>query len=199
MPADTGLYSVTYQVMDNSQDPFYSQPHHQPHPHGPSPAHVPATAAPPAGQIGPRSVEYVFLMIVLLTTAASLIFVLTTLVNGHLPGGSVDFNEIALPTAALIISLPVWAVLVWDTRRAELHNPRLLDDPYKKRSVQVIKILAFITCFFTLISLVYHIFTHATDPASGSLAELFYDAFVILAVAGGILSYYLVNERKRGW
>lgn len=109
-------------------------------------------------------------------------------------GGSVNFSSLAFPAASLVIALPVLAVLLIDLEKAELKNPALVSDPYKVRSAQFVKAVAFTTCFFTLISLVYGIFTNVADN-SGSLARLLVDVFVILVVAGGILAYYIVNER----
>src|SRR5665213_2775952 len=138
--------------------------------------------------LSPRGVEYVFMTIALLTGALSLVVALILLINGN-----VNFGDVALPTAALLISLPVFTWLFLSLKWAEIRDPKLALDPSKRRSTQFIKIIAFSTCFFTLIDFVYAIFAKAGGNYGGSFGRLFLDVIVILAVAGGILAYYLVD------
>lgn len=153
--------------------------------------HQPVAPQPVIQVLSPRGVEYVFLTIALLTGGLSLIAILILLISGN-----TDFAALAFPTAALLIALPVFAGLFLRLKQAELKDPRLALDPSKRRSTQFTKIIAFATCFFTLISFVYAIFARAGGNYSGSFFKLFLDVLVILLVAGGILAYYWIDEYR---
>jgi hypothetical protein len=181
-------------IMENNT-PFSFD--HQPHERR---AHVPHQALAgsnpkQAVQIGPRSAEYIFLMISFVMVAASTITVLIIWVNSKFFHGWTDFSSMALPAAALVVGLPVFALLLVDVKRAELKDPRLRSDPYKIRTTQLIKVLAFITCFFALIWFMYAVFNQASSVDGTPLGRLFTDILIILSVAGGTLGYYLLTER----
>jgi hypothetical protein len=159
--------------------------------YGFSPGPIPMAPQPVVQVLSPRGVEYVFLTIALLTGGLSLIGILILLVNGN-----TDFGALAFPTAALLIALPVFAWLFLHLKQAELKDPQLSFDPSKRRSTQFTKIIAFATCFFTLIGFVYAIFAKAGGNYKGSLVRLFLDVLVILVVAGGILAYYWIDEYR---
>jgi hypothetical protein len=112
----------------------------------------PATVAPIAvvRVLSPRGVEYVFLTIALFTGAASLTGDLISLLNGK-----TDFSVLAFPTAALVVSLPVFAWLFLRLKKAEFRNPSLKLDPSKRRSTQFIQITTFVICFFSGIGFLY--------------------------------------------
>lgn len=138
-----------------------------------------------------RGVEYVFLIFALIVASISLGAVLISLINGH-----TDFSVLAYPTAALIVSLPVFALLFLRLKKAENLNPALASDPSKRRSTQFIQIYAYIICLFTLIGIVSQVFTKMSSSNYGSLSKLMLDALVILVIAGGILSYYWRDEHR---
>ncbi len=151
----------------------------------------PAVAPQPVVQVlSPRGVEYVFLTIVLFTGAVNLIAALVILINGN-----IDFSLLAFPTAALLVTVPAFAWLFLRLKRAELANPQLALDPSKRRSTQFIKVISFTTCLFTLIGFLFGLFIKIGGNYNGSFVKFFFDMLVILAVAGGILAYYWVNER----
>jgi len=152
----------------------------------------PADVAPqPVVQVlSPRGVEYVFLTIVLFTGAINLIAALVILINGN-----IDFSALAFPTAALVVTVPVFAWLFLRLKRAELTNPQLALDPSKRRSTQFTKVISFATCLFTLIGFIFGIFIKIGGNSNASMVKLFLDVLVILVVAGGILAYYWINER----
>lgn len=159
----------------------------------------PAPAVPNhASRTVSRNVAYIFSTIALLTAATSLTIILTTWVNGSFTKNGVSFDVIAFPAAALIVALPVFTTLLMDLERAEQKNPRLKSSPYKRYSAQFAKVVAFITCFFTLIGLVFGIFLHASASSDGNwLPRLFVDSLIILAVAGGVLAYSAMNDRHK--
>jgi Domain of unknown function (DUF5671) len=178
--------------MENSTPFSFDHPPHQRR------AHIPYQAlagSKPATQISPRSAEYIFLMISFLMVAASTITVLIVWANGKFFHGWTDFSSMALPAAALVVGLPVFALILIDLKRAELKDPGLQSDPYKLRTTQFNKVLAFVTCFFTLIWFVYSVFNQAGSANGTPLGRLSVDTLIILSVAGGTLAYYLLTER----
>jgi hypothetical protein len=194
---------------DNQQFPPES-PHggaqHRPKPHsfslssvfGPPPSGQPGFRPPvevapqPVVQVlSPRGVEYVFLTITLFTGAINLIVVLLVLING-----SPNYDVLAFPTAALLVTVPVFSWLFLRLKKAELKNSQLALDPSKRRSTQFTEIIAFATCFFTLITFIFYIFAKAGGNYKGSMFKMFLDVLVILVVAGGVLAYYWFNEHQ---
>lgn len=173
--------------MENSYQP--PQDHQERAQHVPAP-HPGAPSKGKTGRTGLRGVEYIFLTIALVTAASSLIIVLNNWINSSFLGGQTDFYTMAFPVSALIISLPVFALLLMDVTRAE-RRAGAGRNPYKVWCSQIIRIIAFATCFFTLIWLIYGIFLHAGGEDQASLSILIVDSAVVVAVAGGILGYYM--------
>jgi len=138
-----------------------------------------------------RGVEYVFLTIALVIASISLGALLIALLNGHY-----DFSVLAYPTAALVVSLPIFALLFLRLKKAENLNPSLAMDPSKRRSTQFMQIYSYIICFLTLIGVVSGIFANMSGSFSGSIVKLILDALVVLVIAGGILFYYWRDEHK---
>jgi hypothetical protein len=162
--------------------------HHQPH------NHYPATAEPsPTGYSGARSIEYVFMTIALLATALGLILTLILSTSGSFREGS-TLSGVAYPVAMLTIALPLYAWLLFDLKRAELHDPSLSRSIYRRLSNQLVRVVTFTTCFFTVIGLVFGIFAHAAADNAGSVGHLFLNSFFIVLVAGAILAYYMRYE-----
>lgn len=138
-----------------------------------------------------RGIEYVFLTFALVIASISLGAVIISLINGHY-----DFNVLAYPTAALLVSVPIFALFFLRLKKAENLNPSLVLDPSKRRSTQFIQIYTYIICFLTLIGIVSEIFAKMAGNYAGSIVKLILDGLVILIIAGGILFYYWRSEHK---
>jgi hypothetical protein len=138
-----------------------------------------------------RGVEYVFLIFALIVGSISLGAVIISLINGHS-----DFNSLAYPTAALIVSVPVFAYLFLRLKKAELLNPAMATDPSKRRSTQFIQIYSYIICFLTLVGIIAEVFSKISGSYKGSILKLILDAIVVLVIAGGILVYYWRDEHR---
>lgn len=175
--------------MENSHEQPFSYQHGE----------QPVPAAPKQhGQAASRSVAYVFSAITLLTVAVNLTIVLIAWANSAFTDNGISFDVIAFPAAALVVALPVFTGLLMDLERAELKNPRLKSSPYKKYSAQFVKFVALVTCFFTLIALVFGIFLHAAANSDGGwLPRLFTDVLIILAVAGGVLAFAIMSDHRK--
>ncbi|MBA2278978.1 hypothetical protein H0V99_00865 [Candidatus Saccharibacteria bacterium] len=138
-----------------------------------------------------RGVEYAMMSILLWFGAASLITILASLIMG----GS-GFESMAFPISVLLVCLPGFAWLFIRLRRIELADPKLRLEPSKRRFSQITQILAFLTCFFSIVGLVYTLVSAAGGEEVDSLGKVVGVVAVILAVAGGILVYYWFDEHK---
>ncbi len=184
------------------QQPVYEAPASVPQQQWQSPAPTPTPAPQPAVSeplhpmpvvkvLSPVGVEYVFLTIALFVSAGALMGVLLLLVNG-----GTEFSSLAFPTATLVVSVPVFALLFLRLKKMELRNPALQLDPSKRRSTQFTQIVAFIVSLFTLIGLVFSVFAKLGGQGSVSIGKAFLDALCVLVVAGGIFYYYWRDEHK---
>lgn len=139
-----------------------------------------------------RGLEYWMMTLALWVGAFSLTGVLLAVING----GS-NFEVLAFPVSALVVSFALFAFFFLRLKKAELMNPSLRFDPSKRRMSQVTQILAYLAGFVSLIGIVYSIIAKLGGGYDGSVGKLLLDFVVILVVAGGILYYYWVDEHKR--
>jgi hypothetical protein len=127
----------------------------------------------------------------LVVAAIGLISVLLALVNG-----GTDFAVLAMPAAALAISVPLFAMLFLHLKGLELRNPALKLDPSKRRTTQFIQIVAYITSMLTLIGFVFSLFAKIGGTGNVSIGKAALNALCVLVVAGGILVYYWFDEHR---
>lgn len=138
-----------------------------------------------------RGVEYAMMSILLWFGAGSLIFILIALIQG---GNS--FETLAFPLALLLVTTPGFAYLYLRLRRAELADPSLRLEASKRRYSQITQIVAFLTCFFNIVTVVYMLLSIAGGTEGVSIGKTLGSAVAVLAVAGGILAYYWVDEHR---
>ncbi len=138
-----------------------------------------------------RGVEYAMMSILLWFGAGSLITVLVTLVMG-----GTDFDNLAFPVSMLLVCLPAFAWLFLRLRKAELDDPALRLEPSKRRFSQITQILSFLTCFFTIVTVIYTLVSKVGGNDVGNIGKVLGVSAVILAIAGGILTYYWFDEHK---
>lgn len=142
--------------------------------------------------LSPRGIEYVFLSVALISGAFALAAILLSLINS-----SFSFSVIALPVAALVVSVPIFSWLFLREKRAESTNPELKLDASKRRVTKFMQILSFFICFFTLIGLVYSILSELAGNLHTSLTKIILDVLVVEVIAGGILFYYWRDEHLK--
>lgn len=160
---------------------------------------APAAQAVPASMIpqpvvnvlSPRGVEYVFLVISLFTAAFGLAGGLLAAVNGAL-----SFSGLSFPTALLIVSLPIFSWLFLRLKKAELLDPNAALDASKRRSTQTTQIICFLIVLFSLIGLVAALMAKMGGSLGESIGKVILDVLVLVAVFGGILTYYWRDEHK---
>jgi hypothetical protein len=138
-----------------------------------------------------RGVEYAMMSMLLWFGAGSLIFTLISIINGF-----DGFDALAFPIAMLLVCLPGFGYLFLRLRKAELDDPSLRLEASKRRLTQITQILAFLTCFFNIVTVVYLLLGVAGGNEIDSIGKVLGSAAVVLLVAGGILYYYWVDEHK---
>src|SRR3989338_1925973 len=138
-----------------------------------------------------RGVEYAMMTFSLWLVAGSVIWVLIALING-----GTSFKMLVLPTAILIACVPVFGYLFMRLKREELANPDLRFDPSKRRLSQFTEIIAFAACLFNVIGFIYLLLQKAAGETAPTIVKSFLTMLIVLVVAGGILTYYWLDEHK---
>jgi FtsH-binding integral membrane protein len=96
----------------------------------------------------------------------------------------------------LLVCLPAFSWLFLRLRKAELDNPALRLEPSKRRFSQITQILSFLTCFFTIVTVVYSLISAAGGEDVGGIGKILGVGAIILIIAGGILTYYWFDEHR---
>ena len=191
-----------------------SSPHHQPHPQ-PLPVEnqpqVPIVPTPGLSNtdmgfgsattglqpvpvvkvLSTRGVEFAMMTIAMWVVAGTIGWIILSLVNG-----SNSYNDLVVPMSALITGLPIFAFLFLRSRKAELADPSLKMEPSKRRWTQLSQMLAFVICFSNIGFFVYAILQHFGSGSAPSIGKELINLVVVLAIAGGILTFYWADEHK---
>ena len=138
-----------------------------------------------------RGVEYAMMTFSLWLIAGSIIWALIALVYG-----GTSFKALVLPTAILIACMPVFGYLFIRLKREEIANPNLRFDPSKRRLSQFTQIIAFAACLFNVIGFIYLLLQKAAGETGPTIVKSFLTMLIVLVVAGGILTYYWLDEHK---
>lgn len=141
-----------------------------------------------------RGVEYGMMSITLWVLASTLAWLLLNLVNG-----SRSFDYLVVPTSALVVCLPFFAWLFLRLKKAELANPSLVHEPSRRRWSQTTQFVAFVAVLINLIVFVYQMLSRfGTDKKpSETILKQTLSMLVVLAIAGGILVYYWVEDHRK--
>jgi hypothetical protein len=154
---------------------------------------------PTAQQYTSRGLEYVILFIALAVSALSLGSILNSTVNNVYGGGDSVPQVASFATAALVVSLPIFALLFLRLKRAEARDPELLRNHFPKRSMTMLLIITFLIGIGNIIYFVYSIITNGTSSdsynwlGSQSATDIlgnFMHLLVTLVIAGSIFAYY---------
>ena len=149
-----------------------------------------------------RGLEYIIMFIALGVTAISLGLVLHSLVDGLM--GSTDSlyeGVVSYATSALVVGLPVFAILFLRLKKAELADSSLYHDPSRKHAVQLTLVITFIIGIGKVISYVYSLLNagngsvsaYGTNPnVGGNLVH----TLITLGIAGGIFTYYWYDSHR---
>lgn len=185
---------------DNPQLPHQPEPPTPPHPAhpvqlGPEPTKlerpVDDKPIPVLEVLSVRGVEYGMMTIVLWIGAITLAWIALNMLNG-----SRGFNYIVIPTAALVVCVPVFGFFFLRLKKAELANPSMRLDPSKRRWSQITQIIAYTAVLINLIYFAYVVLQHASGGSNTSIGKSLINLVVILVIAGGILAYYWHDEHR---
>lgn len=138
-----------------------------------------------------RGVEYGMMTIALWVAATTLAWIILNMLNG-----SSGFDSVVVPTAGLIVCLPVFGLLFLRLKKAELTSPELRLDPSKRRWSQTTQFLTYLALLINFIYFVYAILQHFSDDKAPAIGKSLINLVVILVIAGGILFYYWRDEHR---
>lgn len=149
-----------------------------------------------------RGLEYIIMFIALGVTALALGLVLHNLVD-MLTGVTEGFYEslVSYATAALIVGMPVFLVLFLRLKRAELRDKSIMNDPSRKRAIQLTLIITFLVGIWKVISYIYSLLNVGTQNYSDygvnpTIGGNFAHTLITLLIAGGIFAYYWRDSHK---
>lgn len=139
-----------------------------------------------------RGLEYFMMAISLWLGAGGLLWGILSVLNNT--GSSLSI--LAMPASLAVVGILLFSAFFIRLKRAELRDPGLRFDPSKRRTTQITQIFAFLVCVFNIIAFVYTVFTILGGESSASLGKAAINLLVVLAIAGGILAYYWIDEHR---
>jgi hypothetical protein len=143
-----------------------------------------------------RGVEYAIMFIALGSSAIALGFLLHNMVNRALLNTrSFEDSFVSISSAALLVSLPIFALLFLRLKRAELKDATLYHDPSRRKAIQLTLIITFLIGLYVVISYVYSLLNSAND--TNVVANLLHAA-ITLFICGGIFAYYWQDIHVEG-
>lgn len=165
-----------------------------------SPANDPK---PVVQALSTRGLEYTIMFISLAVFALSLGWILHSLINGATGTSNWVDNSVSFATAALIVSLPIFAFLFLRLKKAEIANSQLHDDPSRHRAIQIMLVLTFLVGLGNIITFLYSLLNGGNATAgtidSSTATTIVGNALhllVTLAIAGTIFGYYWYEEHR---
>ncbi|HSX02936.1 MAG TPA: DUF5671 domain-containing protein [Candidatus Saccharimonadia bacterium] len=152
-----------------------------------------------------RGLEYTIMFLALGVTAVSLGALLHNVVDlGFGRGDNANDSFISFAASALIVGLPIFALLFLRLKRAELAEPGIRADASRRHAVQLTLIVTFIWGLFRLVTYIYSLMNGtssdyflgvaANTPAFAS----FLHTLVTVGIAGSIFAYYWRDEHHKG-
>lgn len=94
--------------------------------------------------------------------------------------------------SALIVSAPIFIILFWRLKTAELRDPKIRLDSSRKKGVQSMLVISFLVGVGNIIGYVFGIL-NGDSQISENTAHL----LVTLLIAGGIFTYYWIDEHRK--
>lgn len=149
-----------------------------------------------------RGVEY-YLMLFTLAISAVAFGMLLLSISEQLFGqavGIVDAGLMAFTTSALVVALPIFAFLFLRLKKAELINPRLKQDPSRRRMVQIALITSFIVSVISLIGFLFVLLLSLYGGSDYDIADtgmLVANMIITLGISGGIFTYFWLDSHRK--
>lgn len=147
-----------------------------------------------------RGLEYIIMFIALGVTAIALGALLHSLVD-NVFGFTSDLTELtSYAVPALLVAMPIFAILFLRLKKAELAEPNIRTDPSRRHAIQLLLIVAFAWGLGRLIVYIYSLMNGGGDSYLGSniAAPLgnFLHTLVTVGIAGSIFAYYWADEHR---
>jgi hypothetical protein len=148
-----------------------------------------------------RGLEYIIMFLALGVTAVALGALLHSVVDNGF-GYSSDLSGFtSYAASALIVALPIFAILFLRLKKAELANPQLRADPSRRHAIQLLLVVAFLWGLFRLVTYIYSLINGSGAEqylGSNITAPLgnFLHTLVTVGIAGSIFAYYWADEHR---
>ena len=148
-----------------------------------------------------KGLEYTIMFLALGITAISLGQLLHSLVDSSF-GANSSSGLSTYASSAILVALPIFAILFLRLKKAENANPTIRTDASRRHAVQLTLIVTFIWGIFRLTTYVYSLLNGGggdsylgTDNTSG--VANFLHTITTLVIAGGIFAYYWIDEHRK--
>lgn len=138
-----------------------------------------------------RGLEYLMMSLALWVGSFALAGILLSLINS-----GTSFDVLSFPVSSLVVATGLFTLFFRRLKKAELWDPNLRFDPSKRRLSQLTQVVAYIAVFISLIGIVYSTLAKLSSDLSQTYWKLLLDFVVVIAVAGGVLAYYWIDEHK---
>ncbi len=178
--------------------------------HNDAPPPPPAAAAPTAAPVAvvqtytTKGLEYIIMFISLWVTASSIAFLLHNIVNMAFGNADIYGDTAPIATASLIVALPIFSILFVRLKKAEKENPEIMNDPSRKRAVQLTLVITFIVGIWNIIWYLYSFLNGGSpvDTYSSSETSLnpvgdLIHTLISVSIAGSIFAYYWREEHRK--
>lgn len=152
-----------------------------------------------------RGLEYTIMFLALWVTATSFGWLVHNGVDGLFGVGgdsSVYGAGVSYAASAILVALPIFAVLFLRLKHAEQADSELKLDASRRKAIQLTLVVTFLIGVFNIIGYVYGLLNNTTGTGvtySGSSENPFANllhTLVTLAIAGGIFAYYWIDQHR---
>ena len=148
-----------------------------------------------------KGLEYTIMFLALGITAVSLGQLLHSLVDSSF-GASSSNGLSSYASSAILVALPIFALLFLRLKKAEYSDPTIRVDSSRRHAIQLTLIISFIWGIYRLTTYVYSLLNGGgggsylgSDNTSG-VANLLH-TLITLIIAGGIFAYYWIDEHRK--
>jgi hypothetical protein len=147
-----------------------------------------------------RGFEYSIMFISLISSAFSLGGILNTFISNHFvttntSGYSSGSDFTSFFTTLLVVVFPIFLILFFRLKKAELNNPTIRLDASRRRWLQFTELVAFVLGIGFIVAFVYQLLNYNAD-GSPPLIEQALKTLVVLLISGGIFTYYWLDEHR---
>lgn len=144
------------------------------------------------GEKGRHGLEYIIMFIALWFSAISLAILLDANVSQLLLSERVDSS---FPSAALLVTFPIFIWLFILTQRMEQKNPLVRRDSSRLGALNITLVVTFAITIIHLITTIAVLFSGQNSQPNSAFAQILY-TLITLLIAGPIFAYWWIQRRK---